>query len=91
MQDSTASKTKTSAALGGGTIVTEQSWPPMAVALLRGALIGTVLAGVNLFASLQLDYSVRDCFVSAGLVLFTNLAAAMGVGSIDSANAKRGA
>jgi hypothetical protein len=71
-------------------IVTTQAWPPMAVALLRAAVIGLVLAGVDFFAALQLDYTARDCAISAALIFFTNLAAALGMGSIDQANSRRG-
>jgi hypothetical protein len=52
-------------------------------------VIGAVLACVNFLTCIQLGFSARESAVSAGLVLFTNLAAALGVGQIDQYNAKR--
>lgn len=50
-----------------------QSMQPIIVALLRGAALAFVVAAVDFFTSLQLDYSVRDCFVSAALLFFVTL------------------
>ncbi len=72
------------------TIITEQKWPPMAVALLRGAIIGALLASVNFLTCIQLDFSPSDSAVSAGLVFCTNMLAALGIGQMDQFNARKG-
>lgn len=52
-----------------------QTQQPIVVALLRGTLIAVTVAAVDFFTSLQLDFSVRDCAVSAALVFFATLQA----------------
>lgn len=69
--------------------VTATRWPPLAIALLRGALEGVVLGGLDALVALSLDYSARDAFVSAGIVLFGRLAISLGVGGIDQWTAAR--
>ncbi len=71
------------------TAVTATAWPPIAIALLRGAIEGLILAGLDALTALQFDYSGRDALVSAGMVFFGRLAIALGVGQMDQANSKR--
>lgn len=69
--------------------VTETHWPPMALALLRGALEGFVLGGLDALVAIQLDFSASDAFVSAGIIFFGRLAIALGVGGVDQWNSAK--
>jgi hypothetical protein len=69
--------------------VTETHWPPMALALLRGAIEGFVLGGLDALTALSLDFSTRDSLISAGVIFFARLAIALGVGGIDQWNAAK--
>jgi len=65
------------------TAVTATVWPPMAISLLRGAIEGFVLGGLDALTAMSLDFSTRDSLVSAGIIFFARLAIALGVGGID--------
>lgn len=69
--------------------VTETHWPPLALAMLRGALEGFVLGGLDALVALSLDFSARDSLISAGTILFARLAIALGVGGMDQWNAAK--
>lgn len=53
--------------------VTAQTQQPIVVALLRGVALAAVVAAVDWLTSYQLDYSVKDCTVSAALLFFVTL------------------